>query len=371
MKRIACMLMMASFGLAASAQIDSTQTSELKPSPTLATLELLNAGSSHRVPVFEYWKEHDILQHLDLSLTLATTGIGVEVASPIGEYVKVRAGFEFMPRFEKTMEFDLTIKGQPVKQYDSDGNRMYTTFDKLNDFLYSFTGYEVQDHADMLGRPTITNGKFLVDVFPLKENKHWRVTAGFFYGPSKFAEADNTTPTMISLYSVGMYNRMYDKALKGESLFDLGEFTDQNVSFNPQVLIDKVKNFGRLGFAVGYYKNDVLDAEGNVIHEKGERYIVEPGADGMVHVQAKSNAFKPYLGVGYETNLSKKADDWKFSIDLGAMFWGGKPDLYVHDGTNLTVDVENIRGQVGNYVKLFKAFPVYPVLSVHFTKRIF
>ena len=34
-------------------------------------------------------------------------------------------------------------------------------------------------------------------------------------------------------------------------------------------------------------------------------------------------------------------------------------------------DVENIDGKVGTYVDLFKAFKVYPVLSLRVTKRIF
>ena len=69
--------------------------------------------------------------------------------------------------------------------------------------------------------------------------------------------------------------------------------------------------------------------------------------------------------------LLKNRDDLKVSFDLGAMFWGGTPDLYVHDGVNLTKDVENIGGQVGDYVDLFKVFKVYPVLQVRFTKTIF
>ena len=91
----------------------------------------------------------------------------------------------------------------------------------------------------------------------------------------------------------------------------------------------------------------------------------------MVHVYAKSNAFKPYVGFGYGGRLLKNRDDLKVSFDLGAMFWGGTPDLYVHDGVNLTKDVENIGGQVGDYVDLFKVFKVYPVLQVRFTKTIF
>jgi hypothetical protein len=77
------------------------------------------------------------------------------------------------------------------------------------------------------------------------------------------------------------------------------------------------------------------------------------------------------VGFGYGGRLMKKRDDWKVSFDCGVMFWGGTPDLYVHDGMNLTKDVENITGQVGTYVDLLKAFKVYPVLSFRLTKRIF
>jgi hypothetical protein len=53
------------------------------------------------------------------------------------------------------------------------------------------------------------------------------------------------------------------------------------------------------------------------------------------------------------------------------MFWGGTPSLYNHEGVDLANDVENIGGKVGDYVDLFKAFKVYPVLSLRITKTIF
>ena len=108
------------------------------------------SGWADYIPVFQYWKEHDILQHLDISLTAGTTGIGIDVASPIGEYVQVRAGYEIMPRFNKSMNFDLTIGGKPARMYDPNGNRIETTFDRLKDMLYDFTGYDIDDHIEMI-----------------------------------------------------------------------------------------------------------------------------------------------------------------------------------------------------------------------------
>ena len=76
--------------------------------------------------------------------------------------------------------------------------------------MKGFSGYEVEDHVDMLGKPTMNNFKLLLDIFPFKNNKHWHFTAGFYWGPSQFAKADNTTEAMTSLLAVGIYNRMYE-----------------------------------------------------------------------------------------------------------------------------------------------------------------
>ena len=383
------MLVLASLGLSTFAQTDSVRRSSL----VLNNLE--EANSSNYIPVFQYWKEHNIFQHLDVSLTLGTPGIGIDVASPIGNYVQVRAGYEFMPRFTKRMSFEMTINGQPAKSYDEDGNRQETKFDKLKEFMYSFTGYDIDDHVDMIGKPTMNNFKFMVDVFPFKNNKHWHFTAGFYWGSSKFAEAENSTEAMVSLVSAGIYNKMYESAKNGDPLisFDPYQFpTLSGVSIQmPDQVRKKFLDYGEMGFVVGYLTHDITDAEGNVLMSKTmvdtkgntiqRPYIVAPDEDGMVRVTASSKSFKPYLGFGYGGNLVKKRDDWKISFDCGAMFWGGTPELVVYHGLklpngsyrdiSLTEDVENIGGKVGTYVKLFKSLKVYPVLSLRITKRLF
>lgn len=379
------MLVMSGFGLGAFAQADSSVMNELEETN----------NSNKYIPVFQYWKEHDIFQHLDVSMTLGTTGLGIDVASPVTEWAQLRLGYEFMPRFTKRMSFEMTINGQPAKSYDSDGNRQETRFDKLNNFMYGFTGFDMEDHADMIGKPTLNNFKFLVDVFPFKNDKRWHFTAGFYWGPSKFAEAVNSTEAMVSLVSAGIYNKMYASAKNGGDLitFDANEFPSlAGVSIlMPDPVRAKFLEYGDMGFVVGYYTHDITDADGNVlvskdmIDSKGNTvqrpYIVEPDEDGMVRVSASSNSFKPYIGFGYGGNLLKGRDDWKVSFDCGAMFWGGTPDLVVHHGLklpygkyrdiSLTEDVENISGKVGTYVDLFKALKVFPVLSLRITKRIF
>jgi len=390
MKRIAWMLVLASLELCAFAQTDNVTTT----SSTLRELEKVNSSSNY-IPVSQYWKEHDIFQHLDVSVIVGTAGIGIDLATPVTEWAQLRLGYEFMPRFTKRMSFEMTINGQPARSYDEDGNRQETRFDKLKEFMYSFTGYDIEDHVDMIGKPTLNNFKFLVDVFPFKNNKHWHFTAGFYWGSSKFAEAVNSTEAMVSLVSAGIYNKMYTSAKNGDPLitFDPNQFPSLGgVGIEmPEEVRKKFLDYGDMGFSVGYFSHDITDADGNVlisktmVDTKGKTvrrpYIVEPDENGMVRATASSNSFKPYLGFGYGGNLLKKRNDWKISFDCGAMFWGGTPNLVIYhglklpDGTyrdvSLTEDVVNIGGQVGSYVKVFKALKVYPVLSLRVTKRIF
>ena len=114
----------------------------------------------------------------------------------------------------------------------------------------------------------------------------------------------------------------------------------------------------------------MTDAQGNV-HKQGETYYMLPNENSMVSVDARTNSFKPYLGVGYEGRLIKGNDNYKIGFDADVMFWGGTPSIITHDGMDLANDVEDINGKVGDYVKLIKGVKVFPVLNLRITRRIF
>ena len=128
MRRFFCIMAMASMGVSAFAQQDTITWKRFTLDSGLQTEQDTKANY---IPVTKYWQEHDIFQHLDVSLTAGTTGIGIDVASPVGKYVQVRAGYEFMPRFTKRMRFDLTINGEPARAYDEQGYQQETTFTRL------------------------------------------------------------------------------------------------------------------------------------------------------------------------------------------------------------------------------------------------
>jgi len=298
--------------------------------------------------------EHNIFNHLDLSLTAGTTGIGLDLASPLGDYLQLRAGYSIMPRFEYRTTFEVQV-GQ-------DASSSKAKFSRLQGLLEGVTGKKVDEKVDMIGKPTYHNFKFLIDVFPFKNNKHWHFTAGFFWGPSKIATAYNPTEEMSSLLAVSIYNNLYEKAINrqpfvtfqmdGQSYVwtDDPEFLD--------VLEEKFTQLGRMGVRIGDYKD-------------GTPYIIEPDENSMVKADVRVNAFKPYIGFGYGGRLIKGNDKYKVSFDVGAMFWGGTPSVIAHDGVDFAKDIENIPGKVGSYVRLVKAVKVFPVLEFRLTRTLF
>lgn len=306
--------------------------------------------------------DKNILNHLDGSVTLGTTGLGVDLAMPIGNRVQVRTGFSFFPHYEQTMHFGVEVGD------DSDPAVQDEKFNKLSQTLNEMFAFEVDRNVDMKGKPTMKNFKLLVDVFPF-QNKHWHVTGGFYWGPSTVAKAENAAYDGTSLVSVSIYNNLYDRVQASyESIKKMmeGDPTDPipYIKINGQEffagedLYNKFQSYGRMGVHLGDKKD-------------GTPYIMEPDADNMVSCKIKVNNFRPYLGFGYGGKLSNRSDRNWISFDCGAMFWGGTPKVITHDGMNLATDVDNIDGKVGDYVKFFKGVKVFPVLELRLTHRIF
>lgn len=305
--------------------------------------------------------QKDYFNHLDIAVTAGTTGLGVDLATPVGEYVQVRTGFSYMPRIEMASHFRVQVGDSLDRKYDSQGHRIETKFDKLSGYMKTFVGYEVDDEVEMTCKPTYYNFKLLVDVFPFPD-KRWHLTAGFFAGPSEIARAINTTQEMPSLLAVSLWNMVYDKVYNFEPIYQ--------DYYMPPAFEDKMLKYGRMGFNAGIYTHDGVDSKGKS-YKKGDKYMMVPDEkEGTVSAKVKVNRFRPYLGFGFGGAISKDKLT-QLSFDAGAMFWGGTPSMVTHDGTNLTKDVEKVRGKLGRYVDTAKSFKVFPMLEVRLSRRIF
>ena len=352
-------------------------------------------------------------KHLDLGVEVGTTGLGIQLSTPLSTFARLRTGFTYMPGIEVPMTFGIQVGDDPSKSK--------SRFRKMSQLVYDNYGMKLDDEVDMIGKPSnFWNWNVILDIYPFKNNKHWHISGGFYLGPSRIAKTYNTAEDVQSLLAVNIYNNMYGKfvndymeyyfqegtdhyipeVLYEVKLFDLSAMGEQyNFDTDPfilQTLYRRFKDYGSMGVHVGNYVNDsyytedvllkdregnlVLDDDGNtiimhhkgdVLHHAGDPYIMKPDARGMVKADLRVKRFKPYVGIGYEGNLSKKSDRWKIAVDGGVLFWGGSPTVITHEGVDLVNDVEHISGKVGSYIDAIDNFKVYPMLSVRFTRRLF
>lgn len=322
----------------------------------------------------------DYFNHLDLGVTVSSTGIGLDVSMPVGDYVRVRTGFTYMPKFRINSSFPVEFNNRDVNE---------TRLRRVTDMMYNLSGFRIDDRVDMTMQPTWGNFRFLVDVMPIPNNKHWNVTLGFYAGPSQIGKAYNVTEDAPTLMAVGMFNNMYMKAYMGEPLFQY-EDSKGNIHYvdlgGAGELAGRLTEAGMAGMPLGKFPD-------------GDHAMMVPDENCMARATMKVNKFRPYLGVGYTTSFAKDKN-WKLAVDAGVLMWGGTPHVYVDNvyksnyaengydmvrfdtdtkefvavtpqRLDLTHDVTDIRGKVGNMVRVVKHFKCYPVVGVTISRTLF
>ena len=317
----------------------------------------------------------DYFKHMDLGINVSSTGVGADIAMPVGDYVRVRTGFTYMPRFTINSNFNVDFTGK----VSADKLR------RMKDMMSYITGEPIQDNIDMQMRPCWTQFKFLVDIMPFKNNKHWNVTLGFYAGPSTIGEALNAPSGNTTLVGINMYNSMYIRACKGEPMFRYEDSNGRYHSFDVEGLASHLTEARMMGAPIGTFPD-------------GSKAIMVPDRYNQPKPEMTIIKFRPYLGIGYTTALSR---DHRFNmaIDAGVMFMGGSPHVYVEnvfrvnsdddydmiywdsetfewknktpERIDLTRDVTNIPGKVGDMVSTINKFKCWPVLSITFSHRLF
>ncbi|MCH5225835.1 MAG: hypothetical protein J1D77_07520 [Muribaculaceae bacterium] len=304
-------------------------------------------------PTKAWCQTHGVANHLDAGISVGVMGIGLELKTPATRWADLRIGFDWMPEFSVPLRFNLNTFA---------GGVATNNFQKIAATLYNATGIVMDETVNVTGRASMINFKLLIDVYPLQSNRHWHLTAGFYAGSSLVGKARNNYEEKPTLVGLNIYNRAYEYFTNLESIFNVplggGAYMDPDLVIE---LRDKFEKYGRMGVRIGNFKD-------------GTPYIMEPSPDGSVSAKAYVNHFKPYLGAGYSTDLDSHGR-WHFGVDLGVLFWGGRPDVINHDYVNgreinFTKDLVNIRGKVKDYMNIIKAFPVLPVVEFRFSYSI-
>ena len=361
--------------------------------------------------LYEQRADNGIFNHMDVGVNVGTLGVGVEVGVPVGEYVRLRAGYNYMPSFTFHSNFSIDTRGgrydrfiNKVKSIDINSKMAEVGVD-LNDPKFSeykalfdkFYQVELKDNVTMGMKPHLHQFKFLVDVMPFKRNKHWSFTAGFFAGPSDVANAYNLDSERLLLEGVNAYNDLYVRYCQNGIA---GNYHDR--------LTELFWDNGVAGVPLGRFAD-------------GKKAMMVPAADGTVRAEMKVSKFRPYVGFGYNTHLSKDRK-WNLNVDAGILILCGAPSVYVDnvykiddspivfdengnyvsgigtdedgnyygdiirfnqetweyeptgdklDHVDLVRDLDDIPGKVGSMVNTISKFKVFPNASVTFTYRLY
>ena len=112
--------------------------------------------------------EYGIFNHLGAAVSVGTDGIGFDVASPLTNYVALRAGVSFWPKIKFSHNFRI-----------NDNNPLIT------------------DNVDVEAKTNIFNCKLLADIYPSKHDG-FHFTIGAFVGNDDVVNATNTSMFWMS-----------------------------------------------------------------------------------------------------------------------------------------------------------------------------
>ena len=283
----------------------------------------------------------NILNHMDVGVNVGSMGLGIDVAVPVGDYVRVRAGYNYMPGFKMSTDFNLSSFAGKMSSLSSKFDRIYSKLDEfgidlnapdnkdLKEDLDKFHSIVTRNSVTMHMKPILHQFKFMVDVMPFRNNKHWSFTAGFFIGPSVVGESFNSDNETLLLEAINGYNEVYknymlNDGINGTYLHNANRAQD-----------DPFFKYGLAACTLGTFAD-------------GTKAMMIPGKDNTVEAKMEVSKFRPYLGFGYNTHLSKDKK-WNLNVDAGIMFLCGAPHVYVNNVYK--VDASPLRlDEDGNYI---------------------
>lgn len=225
----------------------------------LAALALLMPGTA---------AAQDLFNHLAVNAHVATTGVGVELSTPITKFITMRAGVTCMPGFS----FNAEVDGQ--------------YYDYVNTTSRNFT-------VDLDANLKRTQGSVIFNVYPLAKAKvcsSFFLAAGLYFGGDKLVK--------IKGHSDEIANDL--KQLNGANPYiELGDYklpVDENGNVKGGLKVQKVRPYVGLGFG-RYVPNKRISVTG------------ELGVQFHGHI-------KPYTSEGeIAFDEFTENDDWKKVMD--------------------------------------------------------
>ena len=237
--------------------------------------------------------EEGFLNHLSVGLSTGLSGTNIDVAMPLHKLVTVRAGYGGMAWGNiKFKAINTASEITQMEMVEEDAIKRAQMVDKIELSL----------------KPNFWNFYVLGEVHPFR-NQPFYFSAGLFFGSQNFIHFRNTND--------GALGFLYDANQKVQ---------DYNNLFHT--------NYPPVGVQFGDY---VFTADEN----------------GNIDVRMKTNAVKPYLGIGFGQHLAK-THRVSLAVDLGLLFWGS-PKFVLNNGVE--IDSSGKNSGVGSVLSWLKAWP--------------
>lgn len=214
--------------------------------------------------------EDGFLNHLSVGLTTGLTGAGIDVVMPVHKMVTLRVGVSGWDKVDfKFKAVNTATEITQIQMVDDDAVRRSQMVDKV----------------ELAIEPNFWNIYLLSEVHPFR-NQPFYFSAGLFVGSQNFIHFRNTNE--------GALGFLYDANQKVD---------DYNRMFRT--------NYPPIGLKFG-------------------DYVFTADEDGNIDVRMKTNAVKPYLGIGFGQHLAK-THRLSLAVDAGLLFWGSPKFLLNND----------------------------------------
>ena len=262
-------------------------------SPIILFMIMFTATGAKAQDADKLRAEDGLFNHLSVGLSYGLTGAGIDVAMPVHKIVTVRAGLS-----------GWTIGNIKFKAINTatEITQMHMVEDD------ALKQAQMVDKVELAIKPNFWNFYLLGEVHPFN-NQPFYFSAGLFVGSQNFVHFRNTNDNALGfLYDANQkvqdYNRIYHT------------------------------NYQPIGLKFGDY---VFTADEN----------------GNIDVRMKTNAVKPYIGVGVGQQLAKK-HRVSLAVDAGLLFWG-TPKFVLNNNTEIKSSGKN--SGISGALSWLKAWP--------------
>ena len=265
---------------------------------------IISASVAKAQNVDKLHAEEGLFNHLSVGLSTGLTGTGIDVAMPVHKLVTVKAGFSGWGVGDiKFKAINTATEITQMQMVEEDAMKRAQMVDKV----------------ELAAKPKFWNFFLLGEVHPFK-NQPFYFTAGLFFGSQTFMHFRNTND--------GALGFLYDANQKVE---------DYNQLYHT--------NYPPVGLKFG-------------------DYVFTADEQGNIDVRMKTNAIKPYIGIGAGQNIAK-THRVSLAVEAGLLFWGTPKFLLNND-----VEIKS-NGSNSGITSILSWLKAWPNLQIRVAYKIF